>query len=73
MNSRMLGIALIVLGALGLIYDRFSYTKERHKADIGPISISVDEKETVRIPMWGGIAAIVVGIGLVLVPGKRTA
>ena len=71
MNAlKMTAIALIVAGFLGLAYGSFSYTKETHKAKLGPIELSVKDKETVNIPVWMGVGAIVVG-GLLLVFGSR--
>jgi multidrug transporter EmrE-like cation transporter len=71
MNAmKILGIVLIVGGILGLAYGGFSYTKETEKAKIGPITLSVTDKERVNIPMWVGIGAVVVG-GLILVFGSR--
>jgi multidrug transporter EmrE-like cation transporter len=67
---KIFGIVLIVAGALGLAYGGFSFTKETHKAEIGPLSLSVKEKENVNVPQWAGIAAIVAGLVLV-VAGKR--
>ena len=67
---KILGIVLIVGGILGLVYGGFSYTKESHEAKIGPITLSVTEKDRVNVPMWVGIGAIVVG-GLILVLGSR--
>jgi len=57
----MLAIVLIVAGALGLAYGSFTYTKETHQAKIGPIELSVKDKETVNIPVWAGVAAMVAG------------
>ena len=62
MNAvKMLAIVLIVAGALGLAYGSFTYTKETHQTKIGPIELSVEDKETVNIPVWAGVAAMVVG------------
>ncbi len=48
MNAiKMLAIVLIVAGSLGLLYGGFSYTKDTHQAKIGPIELSIQEKETV--------------------------
>jgi hypothetical protein len=68
--SKIIGIVLIVAGALGLAYGGFTFTKDTHTANIGPIQLSVREKETVNVPVWGGIAAIVAG-GLLLLGGSR--
>jgi hypothetical protein len=58
---KMLAIVLIVAGGLGLLYGSFTYTKDTHDAKIGPIELSVTEKETVNIPIWAGVGAIVAG------------
>jgi hypothetical protein len=50
---------------LGLAYGGFSYTKSTHQADLGPVHLSFDEKQHVNVPVWAGIAAILVG-GLLL-------
>lgn len=72
MNAiRIVALALILGGVLGLAYGGFSYTKENHEAKLGPIDINVKEKETVNIPVWAGIGAIVIG-GVLLVGGRRT-
>jgi hypothetical protein len=68
---KIAAIALIVAGALALGYGGFSYTSETHTADVGPIHMSVDEKERVNVPVWAGIGAIVVG-GLLLVTRRKT-
>ena len=58
---RLIAIIVIVAGALGLLYGSFSFTKATHDVKLGPIEFSLKEKETVNVPMWAGIAAIVVG------------
>lgn len=71
MNSiRLAAIALVVVGTLALIYGGFSYTKDSTAVKLGPLELSVKEKETVNVPMWAGIAAIVAG-GLMLVVGSK--
>ncbi|MBI5255696.1 MAG: hypothetical protein HY855_04295 [Burkholderiales bacterium] len=65
---KLAAVALIIAGVLGLAYGGFSFTKETHQAKIGPIELSVKEKQQVNIPMWAGIGAIVVG-GLLLLAG----
>ncbi|MDO8945951.1 MAG: hypothetical protein Q7U88_02195 [Desulfocapsaceae bacterium] len=67
-----MAIALILAGALGLAYGSFSYTKETQQAKLGPIELSVKEEKTVNIPVWAGVAAIVVGGVLLLAGGKKS-
>lgn len=72
MNAlKILGAVLIVAGTLALVYRSFSYTKETHEAKLGPLEFAVKEQETVNIPTWAGVGAIVVGGILLLVPLKR--
>ncbi len=72
MNTiKMTAIALIVAGVLGLAVGSFSYTKETHEAKIGPLELSVKEQQTVNVPLWAGIGAIVAGAALLLFGGKR--
>ena len=70
--TKIAAIILIVAGVLGLAYGKFTYTKETHDAKIGPIEMSVKDKETVNIPVWAGVGAIVIGAGLLLAGGRRT-
>jgi hypothetical protein len=67
---KIFGLVLIVAGVLGLAYSSFSYTTETHKASIGSLEVSMKEKETVNVPVWAGVGAIVVGGALLLVPSK---
>lgn len=68
MNAiKMLAIALIVAGGLGLVYGGFSYTKETHQAKLGPIELSVKDTETVNVPVWAGVGAMVAGVILLFV------
>jgi TRAP-type C4-dicarboxylate transport system permease small subunit len=67
---RIIAILLIALGALALIYGGFSYTQDRTAAKIGPIELNVKETRTVPIPLWAGVAGIVVG-GVLLAMGSR--
>ena len=72
MNALKIGaIVLIVAGVLGLVYGGFSYTSETHEARVGPIELSVKEKETVNVPVWAGVGAIVIGSGLLLFGSKK--
>ena len=73
MNAvKIVAIVLMVGGVLGLIYGGFSYTKETHKAELGSIELSVKDKQTVNVPVWAGVGAIVIGGVLLLFQGKRS-
>jgi multidrug transporter EmrE-like cation transporter len=68
---KIIGIVLIVAGVLGLLYGGFSFTKKSHDVKLGPIELSLQEKQSVNIPQWAGIAAIVAGVALLAFGGKK--
>ncbi len=68
---RLIAIILIALGALALIYGGFSYTQDKTAAKLGPIELNVKETKTVPIPLWAGIAGIVVGGAMLVMGSKR--
>lgn len=67
---RIVAIVLIVAGLLGVMYGKFSYTKETHEAKLGALELSFKKKQTVNVPAWAGVAAIAVGAALLLVRSK---
>lgn len=68
---KILAIVLIIAGVVGLAMGGFTYTQETHDAKLGPIELEIKDKERVNIPVWAGVAAIVVGAGLLLFAGKK--
>lgn len=68
---KVAGIVLIVAGILGLAYGSFSYTRETHDVKLGPLQMTIKDKETVNVPIWAGVGAIVVGGLLLVFGGKR--
>ncbi|HET8732362.1 MAG TPA: hypothetical protein VFM45_01195 [Anaeromyxobacteraceae bacterium] len=67
---KVLGIVLVAAGTLGLVFGGFSYTRDSHETKLGPFSLLVKDTESVRIPTWASVGAIVVGVGLLLVPRR---
>jgi hypothetical protein len=68
---KIMAIVLIAVGIGVLMYGKFSYTKETHDIKLGPLEVSVAEKQTVNVPVWAGVAAIVCGGGLLLYGSKK--
>jgi len=68
-GMKVLAAVLIAGGILGLVYHHFSYTKDTHEAKIGSVELSVAKKESVDVPEWAAVGAIVVGAGLLLFGG----
>jgi hypothetical protein len=69
-DMRMVAIVVLVAGILALVYGGFSYTKQTHDAKIGPLEISVSEKQQVNVPVWAGVVLVAVGGGLLLKGNK---
>ena len=67
---KIVGIILIVAGALGLVYGGFSYTKESTGLKLGPIELKVQEKKTVNVPLILSGASVLIGV-LLLVTGRK--
>ena len=68
---KIVAIVLIAAGILGLAYGGFHYTKQTNVVKMGSMEMSVNNRETVKIPIWVGVGAIVVGGVLLIVPGNR--
>lgn len=68
---RISAITLIVAGILGLAYGGFTYTRETHEAQVGPIAMSISERDTLIVPIWAGVGAIVLGGVLLLVSSTK--
>lgn len=68
---KIAGIILIIAGALGLIYGKFSYTKESKETKMGPIELTIKEEQMVDIPYWVGAGSVVFGSLILLFGMKR--
>ncbi len=68
-GMKMAGIILIVLGAIALAYQGFSYSKRSEVLRIGDASVSATTKEHVNVPPWAGF--VLVGVGVALTIGSR--
>jgi hypothetical protein len=68
---RIVGVLLIVAGILGVVFSSFSFTKETHELKLGPLELAVKEKQSVDIPTWASVSAIVVGGLLVAFGGRK--
>jgi len=69
--TKTIAIVLIVAGAAALAFGGFSYTKDTETAKLGPLELTVKDQRQVNVPVWAGVAAIVIGAGLLLLPAKR--
>lgn len=69
-TQKVIAIILLVIGVTGLAYGGFSYTSDVHQADIGSLHLSLAERERVNIPVWAGVAFILAGGVLLVIPVK---
>ena len=67
----IVGIILIIVGIGGLVIENVSFTERKTVLDVGPLKVQADEQKVVPIPTIAGIAAIVVGFGLLFMGRKR--
>jgi hypothetical protein len=67
----MAGILLIVLGALALVYQGFSYTHREKIFDVGPIHATADEQKQIPLPPIFGGLALAAGVALVAIGARR--
>ena len=69
---KLVGVVLVVLGVLAAAYGGFSYTREIHTANIGPLHLEVAEKERVNISLWMGLAAAAAGLVLLVASARKS-
>jgi uncharacterized membrane protein HdeD (DUF308 family) len=67
----VLGIVLIVAGALALAYQGITYTTREKVIDLGPLKASVDKQKTIPLPPILGVVAMAAGVILVVVGNRR--
>jgi hypothetical protein len=68
---KIAALVLIVAGALALGFGGFSYIKDSHHATVGPLELTVEDKQTVNVPVWAGLGAVAIGTFLLLA-GKKS-
>jgi ABC-type phosphate transport system permease subunit len=70
-STTVLGIVLVVLGALALIYQGFNYTRQEKVIDIGPIHATADTQEHVPLPPIVGGLALAAGAVLIAMGARQ--
>jgi hypothetical protein len=66
----LVGVVLIVVGIIGLTVTNISFTEKKTVIDAGPLKVTANEQHNIPIPTVAGVAAIVVGLGLVFMGRK---
>jgi hypothetical protein len=70
--ARTVGMLLLLLGLAGLAWGGFQYSQERHRTELGPITLDVTEKKTIPVPPVAGAAAVVAGLVLLTAGSGRS-
>jgi hypothetical protein len=69
--TRIVGIILLLLGLAGFFTGGFSFTKDTTQAQLGPLKLQVQEQQSVNIPQWLSLGAVVLGGILLVLSFKR--
>ena len=69
----LIGIVLVVLGALALAYQGINYTRQEKVLDIGPIHATAEKHERIPLPPVVGGLALAGGIVLLVMGAKQKA
>lgn len=69
--ARIAGVALIVVGLVGVLWGGFSWTQEKTVVDVGPFKATTQEHKTIPFPPVAGGVALVAGVVLLVLPGRR--
>lgn len=68
----VIGVILILLGIAGFIFGGISFTKKDKVADLGPLEVQTEKKETIPVtPIASGVA-VVAGIIMVAVGARKS-
>jgi uncharacterized membrane protein len=68
--NKSIGLALVILGAVLLIWTGFTYTKKEKIIDAGPIQVSADREKSVNWPPYAGGIVLIAGV-IVLISSKK--
>jgi hypothetical protein len=67
----IIGIVLIVAGALALVYQGITYDRDRTVLEVGPITATAETRETIPIPPVLGGLAIAAGVVLLVMSRRQ--
>jgi hypothetical protein len=67
----LIGIVLLVLGALALAYQGINYTRTEKILDVGPIHATTETHERIPIPPILGVIAVLSGGALLALGARR--
>jgi UDP-N-acetylmuramyl pentapeptide phosphotransferase/UDP-N-acetylglucosamine-1-phosphate transferase len=72
MNTKIIGILLVVLSVIFFTYKGVTYQTHKKVLDLGPIEVTKEENHTFPFtPILGGVV-LVAGIALIVVSGRKS-
>jgi hypothetical protein len=70
-TNTLLAIILIVVGIVAFAYQGITYTSREKVVDLGPVQVTAEKTRTFPLPPIVGGIALVGGIVLLLMGGKK--
>lgn len=67
--KKLLAVLFVMLGVVSLVYRNFAIAERSRSADLGPLEIRM--KRRMNVPVWAGVALVVVGTGLLVYERKK--
>jgi len=71
-RKMIIGIVLIVLGAIGLVVQGITYTTREKVVDVAGVQITAEREKTIPIPLIAGGLALAAGIAVVVVASRNS-
>ena len=71
-NLMWVGVLLVILGIAGLVIQNFTYKEDKTVLNVGPLQLTAEEQHRVPIPTIAGIAAVIAGLGMVVMSRRAT-
>jgi uncharacterized membrane protein len=69
----IIGIALIVLGVAGLVFQGVSYTTREPVVDVGGLHVTAETRKTIPVPLIVGGLALAGGVAIVVAASRKSA
>ena len=69
---KLIGIGLVILGIVGLAYGGLTWTTKEKVVDLGPLQVTHDKTQSLPLPPIAGGVCLIVGVVLLVAPGRPT-
>jgi uncharacterized membrane protein YidH (DUF202 family) len=69
---RIVGLVLVALGIVALVWGGVFWTDRDTVIDAGPLTVTTEDREGLRVPPIVGVIALIGGIVLLVAPARRS-